>query len=198
MPAQGPRVAPRGWAVTASTLTVLLGGARSGKSALAVRWGRAYGGPVTVVATAEAGDDEMRARIAAHRAERPPGWTIVEEPRDLRGALRSADDEAMVIVDCLTLWVATVMADDDDATVLSTAGALAAAAAGRPAPTVVVSNEVGQGIVPVGAATRRYRDLLGGVNAAVVAQAAHAWLMVAGRVVALVPPPLVPPPPHPG
>ena len=178
--------------MTTSALTVLLGGARSGKSALAVRWGRAYDGPVTMVATAEPGDAEMRARIATHRTDRPREWTTVEEPRDLTAALVATDDNAMVIVDCLTLWVSNIMDRITDAAVLDAADALARVAAARGAPTVVVSNEVGLGIVPVGAGTRRYRDLLGGVNAAVAAHAGDAWLMVAGRVLALAPAPTGP------
>jgi adenosyl cobinamide kinase/adenosyl cobinamide phosphate guanylyltransferase len=167
------------------SLTVLLGGARSGKSALAVRWGQAFDGPVTCVVTGWAGDDEMRQRIARHRAERPAGWTTVEERRDVSGALSSAEHDALVFVDCLTLWVANVFHDLDDAAVHAAAQDIGAAAAGRAAPTVNVSNEVGQGIVPSDPATRRDRDLLGGVNATVTDHAARAWLLVAGRLLAL-------------
>ncbi|CAN5788419.1 hypothetical protein BH23ACT10_BH23ACT10_18730 [soil metagenome] len=168
---------------------MLLGGARSGKSALAVRWGHAFDGPVTYIATGWAGDDEMRERIARHRAERPPHWTTVEQRRDLSGALASADPAALVIVDCLTLWLANVLDDHADTDVPSAADAIAVTAAGRTAPTVVISNEVGQGIVPGDPVTRRYRDLLGAVNATVTGHAARAWLLVAGRVLALHPPP---------
>jgi adenosyl cobinamide kinase/adenosyl cobinamide phosphate guanylyltransferase len=164
---------------------VLLGGARSGKSALAVDWGCAHDGPVTFVATGEAGDDEMAARIRRHREGRPSGWTTVEAPIDPTPAVTGAPGDALVIVDCLTLWVANAFGDLDDAAVLARADALGAAAAARPAPTVVVTNEVGTGIVPADPATRRYRDLLGGVNTAVVAHAAAAWLLVAGRALAL-------------
>lgn len=168
---------------------MLLGGARSGKSALAVRWGRAYDGPVTFVATGEPGDDEMAARIRRHRAERPAGWTTVEAPADPTGAVTGAAHDALVIVDCLTLWVANVFGDVDDDAVLARADALGAAAAARTAPTVVVTNEVGTGIVPADPVTRRYRDLLGGVNTTVVAHAAAAWLLVAGRALPLHVPP---------
>ncbi len=166
-------------------LCLLLGGARSGKSALAVRWGRAFDGPVAFIATALAGDDEMRRRIDRHRADRPPGWHTIEEPTDVVGALTRVDGGALVIVDCLTLWLANVLARVADDAVLAAADTLGAAAAVRTAPTVIVTNEVGTGIVPADAATRRYRDLLGGVNTAVAAHAAQALLVVAGRVLPL-------------
>jgi adenosylcobinamide kinase/adenosylcobinamide-phosphate guanylyltransferase len=168
---------------------VLLGGARSGKSALAVRWGDAHGGPVTFVATGQTGDEEMAHRIRRHRAERPSSWATVEAPIDLLTAITDAADHALVIVDCLTLWVANILDELRDDEVLARADAVGAAAAARPAATVVVSNEVGTGIVPADSATRRYRDLLGGVNAAVVSHAAAAWLLVAGRTLPLHPPP---------
>jgi adenosylcobinamide kinase/adenosylcobinamide-phosphate guanylyltransferase len=177
----------------ASALTVLLGGARSGKSSLAVRWAEASGQPVVFVATGRAGDEEMRARIARHRAERPATWTTVEEPGDLAAAIDAAPAAAFVIVDCLTLWVAGVFERHDDATVVAWADDLGAAAARRPSPTVIVSNEVGAGIVPAAPATRRYRDLLGAVNATVAGHAATAWLVAAGRVTALLPAPSHPP-----
>lgn len=166
-------------------LTVLLGGARSGKSALAVRWGRRFDGPVTFIATATAGDDEMRRRIDRHRAERPPTWTTIEEPLDVVDALAATPGDHFVIVDCLTLWLATVIDAHDDADVLAAADAIGAAAAARVAATVVVSNEVGTGIVPGDPVSRRYRDLLGGVNATVTGHATAAWLVVGGRVLAL-------------
>jgi adenosylcobinamide kinase / adenosylcobinamide-phosphate guanylyltransferase len=88
------------------TLVLYLGGARSGKSRLAVERASASGAPVTFVATGEPGDDEMAARIAAHKLERPPGWRTIEEPRDLAGALASIPGGETALVDCLTLWVA--------------------------------------------------------------------------------------------
>lgn len=172
-------------------LILLLGGARSGKSALAVRWGRAHDGPVTFVATAHAGDDEMARRIARHRADRPAGWRTVEEARDVATAVRTADRGALVIVDCLTLWLANV-SDLGDAAVLDHAGDLADAAAQRATPTVAISNEVGLGIVPADPATRRYRDLLGEVNATLAARASRVLLLVAGRVLPLAQPPSLP------
>ena len=166
-------------------LTLLLGGARSGKSALAVRLAAGWDGPVTVVVTGEARDAEMAERIRRHRAERPGAWRTVEAPRELEAALAGAPAGAFVLLDCLTLWVSNLMEVGlGDEQVVSRARSAAAAAAARAAPTVAVSNEVGAGIVPADALSRRYRDLLGQVNA-VWAAAAQALLLVAGRAVPL-------------
>lgn len=148
---------------------------------------------MTYVATGQAGDDEMADRIARHRAERPGSWTTVEAPLGLVPAVADAAADALVIVDCLTLWVANVFGALGDDDVLARADALGAASAARAAPTVVVSNEVGMGLVPTDRATRRYRDLLGRVNAAVAAHASAAWLLVAGRALPLQAPPSAPP-----
>jgi adenosylcobinamide kinase / adenosylcobinamide-phosphate guanylyltransferase len=167
-------------------LTLLLGPARSGKSRTAVRMAGAWDGPVAVVATAEARDREMAARIARHRAARPASWETVEEPIDLGSALRKMPEEAAVIVDCLTLWVSNLMERGvDDAGVERRAVVAAREAARRPAPTIAVTNEVGWGIVPVEASVRRYRDLLGAVNQEWAALADRAFLVVAGRLLNL-------------
>ena len=170
-------------------LTVLLGGARSGKSALAQRLAGRWDGPVTVLATGQARDAEMAERIARHRAARPAGWRTVEEPLELEAALAAAPADTFVVVDCLTLWVANLLERGlADGQVEELARSAAAAAAARAAPTVAVSNEVGAGIVPADALARRYRDLLGQVNAAWAAAADRALLLVAGRAVALADP----------
>jgi adenosylcobinamide kinase / adenosylcobinamide-phosphate guanylyltransferase len=157
------------------TLVVFVGGARSGKSRLAVERAAAAGSPVVYVATGEAGDEEMEERIARHRAERPRGWLTVEEPLELAAALRDAPPDATVIVDCLSLWVANGGGD----------AAAVAAAAARNALTIAVTNEVGLGIVPANALARAYRDELGRVNAAWVAAAEEAYFVVAGRALPL-------------
>jgi adenosylcobinamide kinase/adenosylcobinamide-phosphate guanylyltransferase len=157
------------------TLVLYLGGARSGKSRLAVEHAGASGSPVTFIATGEAGDDEMAARIELHKRERPPEWRTVEEPLDLAGALSSVPDGDTAVVDCLSLWVANGGGDD---------AALEAAAA-RNGLTIAVSNEVGMGIVPVNALAREYRDVLGRVNAAWAAAADEAWFVVAGKTLRL-------------
>jgi len=170
-------------------LTVLLGGARSGKSALAVRLAGSWAGPVTVVVTGQAGDAEMAERIERHRAERPRSWRTVEAPRELEPALTAAPDGGFVIVDCLTLWVSNLMGQGLAAgQVEQRARAAAAVAAARSGPTVAVSNEVGAGIVPAEAVARRYRDLLGQVNTIWAAAADQALLLVAGRAIPLLDP----------
>jgi len=170
------------------TLTLLLGGARSGKSALAVRMAAAWEGPVCIVATATAGDDETAARIERHRRERPAEWTVFEEPLAVADALRGAGD-AFVVVECLTLWVSNLLQDGrSDAEVEDVARAAAELASSRESPTVVVSNEVGMGVVPSTDLGRMYRDLLGRVNALFAASADRTLLVVAGRAVELGPP----------
>jgi adenosyl cobinamide kinase/adenosyl cobinamide phosphate guanylyltransferase len=170
-------------------LTLLLGGARSGKSALAARLAGTWAGPVTVVVTGEAGDAEMAERIRRHRAGRPPAWQVVESPLELEAALGQAPEDAFVILDCLTLWVSNLIERGlSDRQVERRARAAAAAAAARAAPTVTVSNEVGAGIVPASALARRYRDLLGQVNTVWADAADQALLLVAGRAVPLLDP----------
>lgn len=168
-------------------LTLLLGGARSGKSALAVRLASDWEGPVIFIATAEARDDgELAARIARHRLERPRGWRTVEEPLDLIGELGRVPEGAFLVVDCLTFWTANALhagwSDEDVERAAADAAALAAA---RGSPSVVVSNEVGMGIVPATPLGRSYRDLLGRVNAVFAEHAERACLVVAGRIVEL-------------
>jgi len=167
-------------------LTLLLGGARSGKSALAARLAGRWDGPVTVVVTGEARDAEMAERIRRHRAARPGHWRTVEEPLELEAALAAAPADAFVVLDCLTLWVSNLLERGlADRRVEALARSAAATAAVRAAPTVAVSNEVGSGIVPADALSRRYRDLLGLVNAAWAEAAGQTLLLVAGRAVPL-------------
>ena len=167
-------------------LIVLVGGARSGKSAAAVRLAAEAGAPVTFIATGEAGDDEMAARIASHRAGRPRDWTTIDAPIEVVDALAAVPGAQTAIVDCLTLWVSNLLgAGQDDDAVISRARAVTAAALARPGATIVVTNEVGAGLVPMERRSRRYRDLLGTVNALVAAPAHHAYLLVAGRALAL-------------
>lgn len=171
------------------SLTVLLGGARSGKSSLAVEIGRRHHGPVTFVATAPTIDDDMRQRIANHRAERPAGWTTVEAPIEVSDALGSADHDTLVIIDCLTLWVSNLMyAGRSDDQIREAAASASALAAASPCTVVAVSNEVGMGIHPDNALGRRYRDLLGWVNQTWAAAASTSLLMVAGRAIELTDP----------
>jgi adenosyl cobinamide kinase/adenosyl cobinamide phosphate guanylyltransferase len=164
------------------SLVLLLGGARSGKSRVAVDLARGWNGPVAVIATGEAGDEEMAERIRRHRAERPPGWTTVEEPLELGGALGRVSDDSAVVIECLSLWVANLVGrGDSDSAVEDEAREIAGVAAARDSLTVAVSNEVGLGIVPATPLGRRYRDLLGRVNALWAEAAGEVALVVAGR-----------------
>ena len=167
-------------------LLLLLGGARSGKSRLAVSLAREHAGPVTVLVTAEARDEEMQARIAAHRAERPAEWETIEEPLALEAAIAAVPPEGTLIVDCLSLWVANVLErGDPPADVAAAAERAAALAAHRSGLTVAVSNEVGSGVVPATPLGRLYRDLMGTANRAWAQAATQAVLVVAGRVLLL-------------
>jgi adenosylcobinamide kinase / adenosylcobinamide-phosphate guanylyltransferase len=166
------------------SLVFLLGGARSGKSALAVRLAERSGLPVTFVATAEARDEEMAERIAHHRAARPAGWTTIEEPVDLLGALDRVAADSCLVLDCLSLWVSNALERGKE-TIERQAQEAAARVAAREQLSVAVSNEVGLGIVPVSDLGRRYRDLLGRVNAVWAEAASEAALVAAGRLLPL-------------
>lgn len=167
------------------TLVVLTGGARAGKSALALEYASRWDGPVAYIATAEARDEEMARRIDRHRRQRPTDWVTVEEPLALRDALEGVGGR-LAIVDCLTLWVSNLLErGDGEQAILEEAGEAAAVAAARRAPTIVVTNEVGLGIVPATPLGREYRDLLGSVNRAFVERAEEALLVVAGRALRL-------------
>lgn len=168
-------------------LTVFLGGARSGKSAAALRRAGEFDGPVVFLATADGLDEEMRARIRRHQADRADlGWTTVEEPLELAAALTETSPYACVVVDCLSLWVANLLGrGDDEPAVVELAQTAARVACERPGPTIAVSNEVGLGVVPASALGRRYRDFLGRVNAVWVDAADEASLVVAGRLLRL-------------
>ncbi len=168
-------------------LVVVIGGARSGKSALAVRLATARGEDVVVVATAEPGDAEMAERIARHRRDRPASWRTVEEPLRLREALEAAPPESCVVVDCLTLWAANALARHGAARTEALAAESAAVAASRPGLTIAVTNEVGLGVVPAVPLARAYRDLLGRVNAVWAERAGEVLLLVAGRALRLAP-----------
>ena len=166
-------------------LLLLIGGARSGKSELALRLAREQTAPVVFVATGEAGDDEMQTRIEQHRRERPPSWQTIEEPIRLRETLETIDEQSCVIVDRLTLWVANALERLGAADTETQAGAAAATAAARPGLTIAVSNEVGLGLVPDNPLGRSYRDLLGRVNTLWADAAERAYLLVAGRTLPL-------------
>lgn len=166
-------------------MTLLVGGARSGKSDLAVQIGARHDGDVTFVATAQRFDDDMAERIVRHRSERP-AWPTVEAPIELRSAVADIERDALVIIDCLTLWVSNMMlAGWSQDTIDECSAATAAAISERRGPTVVVTNEVGLGIHPANELGRQYRDLLGRVNRQWAALADRSLFLVAGRAMAL-------------
>jgi adenosylcobinamide kinase / adenosylcobinamide-phosphate guanylyltransferase len=168
-------------------MAFLIGGARSGKSTLALRRA-ADAAAVVFIATAEARDEEMAERIERHRRERPSDWQLVEEPMRVREAIEAARPESCVVLDCVSLWISNLLeAGWADDAVVAEAKKAARAAADRPGLSVIVSNEVGLGVVPMTALGRRYRDVLGRANSAFAAGADEALFVVAGRAFPLQP-----------
>ena len=182
-------------------LILILGGARSGKSAFAERLARKSGRSVAFIATATAGDDEMRERIARHRAARLASWHTIEEPLDLAGAVLKAGQIAdVLLLDCITLWLNNLYAQTigqhaqenegeqfstlarlDETALQEIEKLLAAAQSLNPGKTLlIVTNEVGLGIVPAYPLGRLYRDTLGYVNQRLAQAADQVYLMVAG------------------
>lgn len=178
-------------------LHLILGGARSGKSRHAEQLALAAGAPVTYIATARAGDAEMRARIAHHRRRRPAEWETVEATMELAAALRdSAAPGKTVIVDCLTLWLNNLLFDGhtanaDEGVIEPPAryaqqhAALLETLPALPGTILCVSNEIGFGVIPLGALTRFFADEMGRLNQAVAARAGRVTLMVAGLALEL-------------
>ena len=165
--------------------TLIIGGARSGKSALALEIARKWGGPVTFIATAEARDEEMAERIAQHRAERDPAWTTLEAPIEVAEAISGTPPEALIILDCLTLWVSNLFDRGIERDGEARARDAIAALASRATPSLVITNEVGSGIVPDNPYARRYQDLLGTINSMFASDARNVLLISARRVVSM-------------
>jgi adenosylcobinamide kinase / adenosylcobinamide-phosphate guanylyltransferase len=176
-----------------SRLILLLGGARSGKSALAERLAArlAGDGGVLYVATAQAGDDEMRVRIAEHQRRRPASWRTLEAPHDLAGGIREhAASASVILVDCLTVWTSNLLlreagetetlTPEQESVIVSQLADLLATCRSASATCLLISNEVGLGLVPPYPLGRAYRDLLGRVNQRVAAAADEVYLLVAG------------------
>jgi adenosyl cobinamide kinase/adenosyl cobinamide phosphate guanylyltransferase len=166
-------------------IVLLIGGARSGKSDLALRLAAEQPAPVVFVATGEPGDSEMRSRIDQHRRERPPYWQTIEEPLRLGETLKAIDETSCVVIDCLTLWAANALEQLGQAEAETEAKEAAAIAAARSGLAIAVSNEVGLGIVPDNPLGRRYRDLLGRINTLWADAAERTYLLVAGRALPL-------------
>lgn len=159
-------------------LTLVLGGACSGKSRYAQTLAMAMPPPWIFIATAEARDDEMAARIEAHRRARGDGWLTTEAPVDLAGAVAEAPSGVPVLIDCMTLWLTNLMLGDHD--IDAAMAAFERALAVRSAPTIAVSNEVGLGIVPDTPLGRAFRDRAGALNQRLAARADAVFMMVAG------------------
>ncbi|MHB8577460.1 MAG: bifunctional adenosylcobinamide kinase/adenosylcobinamide-phosphate guanylyltransferase, partial [Dehalococcoidia bacterium] len=185
-------------------LIVVLGGARSGKSGVAQRLAGNQAGAVVYVATAEVSDPEMAARIERHRNDRPAGWRTIESPQGLDSRIAAeARDWETVVIDCLSVWLSNELlsqepsllpggqtadpgvAEPAEAELVARVQRLADWALARQGMTIVVSNEVGSGVVPAYPLGRLYRDLLGRANQAVAASASRVFFVVAGIAVDL-------------
>jgi len=169
----------------AHPLILALGGTRSGKSrfGLAEATRHAAGGQAWFLATAWPGDPELDDRIARHRAERPPDWPTIDVGPDLATAIQATDPTEPVLIDGFTLWLSALLGDEPTSIDPLLAGPVAAAIAAiveRPGPVIVVSDEVGSGIVPMHAGARAYRDLVGIAHQRLAAAADEVYLFVAG------------------
>lgn len=166
--------------------TLILGGARSGKSALAERLADGAAAEVVYIATAQAGDAEMAARIAHHRARRPAQWRCVEEPVRVADVLQEhAHQRRCVLVDCLTLWLSNLLGDADASCFERERQRLLDVLPGLPGEVLLVSNEVGLGIVPMGALTRRFVDEAGRLHQSIAALSERVVFVAAGLPLAL-------------
>jgi adenosylcobinamide kinase / adenosylcobinamide-phosphate guanylyltransferase len=164
-------------------LTLVLGGARSGKSRHAQILAMATPPPWVYIATAQALDDEMRERIEKHKASRGKGWSTIEEPIELAQAVAEAPAQAPLVIDCITLWVSNLMLGGRD--VDAAMARFVKSLDGRKAPTIVVANEVGAGLVPETALGRAFRDQAGLINQKLAVSAHDVLLMVAGLAMPL-------------
>ncbi len=164
-------------------LIFILGGASSGKSAYAEGIVTSTGRPRTYIATAQAFDAEMKAKIDAHIIQRGAGWTTVDAPFDPADALRRQDPAGIVLLDCVTLWLTNILLADRN--ISAACDDLLAALAACPCPVIVVSNEVGMGIVPDNALSRRFRNAQGQINRRLAAQAETVVAVMAGLPIAL-------------
>ena len=179
-------------------LILVGGGARSGKSAFALDYARRLAAQQVdaprplFVATAQAFDDEMRIRIDRHRDERGAIFDTTEEPLRLAAVIAAAESGRVVLVDCLTLWLSNLLlAEAPDGEILRQVTAVAEAAAGRAGPTLLVTNEVGLGLVPETALGRRFRDLAGAAHQRLAAIADEVYAALMGMVLRLHPGPMI-------
>lgn len=161
----------------------VVGGGASGKSAYAERVVRGFGKPKTYIATLQPYDDEMRDKVIKHRSDRGPDWTTVEAPMDLTGALTVTRSDHIVLIDCMTLWLTNVMLAERD--VRREIDAFLTVLTEREGDVVIVSNEVGMGIVPDNALARRFRNAQGGLNQRLAAVCDPVVTVIAGLPLAL-------------
>ncbi len=160
----------------------ITGGARSGKSRLAEELAAGYGAPLGYIATGQAGDGEMAERIDRHRARRGPAWLTIEEPEDLAGVIRESDGRCKVLlVDCVTLWLTNLLLKRGEAgQVMAEVEGVIRLFASLKTPLILVSNEVGMGIVPENALARAFRDLAGEANEILARAADEVYVMFSG------------------
>jgi adenosylcobinamide kinase/adenosylcobinamide-phosphate guanylyltransferase len=165
-------------------ITLYLGGAKSGKTRAALAMAETCPPPRYYLATAEALDAEMAQRIANHRAERGPDWRTIEEPLDLLKGLGQAEPGSPVLLDCLTLWLSNAIGQDPDGrdfdAILERLGAFLGGAAKRAGPLIIVSNEVGGGLVPIDPVSRFFRDISGLAHQMIAKEADSVYLVTAG------------------
>ena len=166
--------------------TLILGGVRSGKSRLAEGIARDSGLAVVYVATAQPGDDAMRARIAAHQARRPADWHLIEEPLALAGILsRESAPDRCILVECLTLWLTNLLMNNDELRLHTEIEALTETVAQTPGRLILVGTETGMGIVPLGELSRRFCDLAGALHQTLAQRCDQVILSVAGLPLAV-------------
>jgi adenosylcobinamide kinase/adenosylcobinamide-phosphate guanylyltransferase len=167
---------------TPNNTTLILGGCRSGKSGFALSLAERLGGPGTFIATCEPRDEEMLARIRRHQEERSAAWTTIETPLNLPEAIRESDRSSQVtVVDCLTLWVSNLLlVSADERDMHQQFQELHRALETAENPTILVSNEIGLGVVPDNAVARQFRDLVGELNQQIALHAARVFLVTAG------------------
>lgn len=160
--------------------SLILGGVKSGKSGHAQNLAMQSDRPVTLIATAEAGDAEMQTRIERHRRERPAHWQLIEEPLRLGQAIRRIDEQHCILVDCLTLWLSNLLMQDNEQLLQTELQDLHQAVSACPARLIMVSNETSLGIVPMGELSRRYCDEAGLLHQSMAQLCDHVVLMIAG------------------
>lgn len=163
-------------------LILVTGGTRSGKSSFAQGLAAGTSGRKAFVATAEPLDQEMKDRIARHKNDRPPGWDTLEEPVHLEQAVKKCMSYDVVLIDCLTLWISNLMVKNTvpEKTILQQIDALLTACKALPSTVIMVTNELGMGIVPANRLSRHYRDLVGTANQQIAGEADEVYFLVSG------------------